>query len=58
MEYKQPLIAPVRMGQEVGTVKFTLDDKVVETYPLVSLENVDTANFIGRAWDSVKLLFN
>lgn len=58
MEYKQPLIAPIRIGQEVGTVKFTLDDKVVETYPLVSLENVDTANFIGRAWDSVKLLFN
>lgn len=58
MEYKQPLIAPIQLGQEVGTVKFTLDDKVVETYPLVSLEQVDTANFIGRAWDSVKLLFN
>lgn len=58
MEYKQPLIAPVELGQEVGTVKFTIDDKTIETYPLVALEKVDTTNFIGRAWDSVKLLFN
>lgn len=58
MEYKQPLIAPVQLGQEVGTVKFTLDDKTIETYPLVALEKVDTANIFGRAWDSVKLLFN
>ncbi len=58
MEYKQPLIAPVQLGQEVGTVKFTLDDKVIETYPLVALENVEIANIFGRTWDSVKLLFN
>ncbi len=58
MEYKQPLIAPVQLGQEVGTVKFTLDDKTVETYPLVALEKVETTNIFGRAWDSVKLLFN
>ena len=58
MEYKQPLIAPVQLGQEVGTVKFTLDDTVVETYPLVALEQVDTANIFGRAWDSVKMLLN
>lgn len=58
MEYKQPLIAPVHLGQEVGTVKFTLDDKTVEIYPLVALEKVETTNIFGRAWDSVKLLFN
>ena len=58
MEYKQPLIAPIELGQEVGTVRFTLEDKTVETYPLVALEKVETANFLGRAWDSVKLLFN
>jgi serine-type D-Ala-D-Ala carboxypeptidase (penicillin-binding protein 5/6) len=58
MEYKQPLIAPVQLGQEVGTVKFTLDDKTIETYPLVSLEKVDAGNIFGRTWDSVKLLLN
>ena len=58
MEYKQPLIAPVHLGQEVGTVKFTIDDKTIETYPLIALEKVETTNVFGRAWDSVKLLFN
>lgn len=58
MEYKQPLIAPVYPGQEVGTVKFTLDDKTIETFPLVALEKVEATNIFGRAWDSVKLLFN
>ncbi len=58
MEYKQPLIAPIELGQEVGTVKFTLDDKAIETYPLVSLEKVETTNIFGRTWDSVKLLLN
>ena len=37
LEFKQPLIAPIQLGQEIGTIKFTIDDKVVETYPLVAL---------------------
>lgn len=58
MEYKQPLIAPVSAGQVVGTVKFTLNGELVESYPLVALEDVELGNFIGRAWDSFMLLFN
>jgi len=58
MEYKQPLIAPIAMGQEVGTVKFTLNGQVIETYPLVALEKIDTTNIFGRAWDDVMLWFN
>lgn len=58
MAYKQPLIAPVSAGQEVGTVKFTLNGELVERYPLVALEAVDLGSAIGRAWDSMKLLFH
>jgi len=58
MEYKQPLIAPVSAGQEVGTVKFTLNGQLMESIPLVALEDVDLGNFVGRAWDSLMLLFN
>ena len=58
MEYKQPLIAPVRAGEKVGTVKFSLDGKEVGEHPLVALETVEVANIFGRAWDSVRLLFN
>ncbi len=58
MEYKQPLIAPVSTGQEVGSVKFTLNGQLVEIYPLVALEDVNEGNFVERTWDSLKLLFN
>lgn len=58
MEYKQPLIAPISAGQEVGTVKFTLNGQLIEIYPLVALEDVSLGNFVGRAWDSLMLFFN
>ena len=58
MEYMQPLIAPISKEQKVGIVRFAFDGKVISEQPLVSLENVDQANFISRAWDSLRLLFN
>ncbi len=58
MEYKQPLIAPINAGQKVGVVKFTLDGKPMAEHPLVALETVGAANFLGRGWDSIQLLFN
>lgn len=58
MEYRLPVIAPINPGQEVGTVKFSLGDQEIATYPLVSLETVDEASIFGRAWDSIHLLFN
>lgn len=58
MEYRQPLIAPINQGQEVGIVKFSLDNQEIATYPLVSLEAIGTASIFGRAWDSIQMLFN
>ena len=58
MEYKQPLIAPINAGDNVGTVKFVLDGKTMATYPLVALESIGTTNIFGRTWDSIQLLFN
>ena len=58
MEYKQPLIAPINAGDNVGAVKFTLDGKPMATYPLVALESIGTTNIFGRTWDSIQLLFN
>ncbi|HQT27053.1 MAG TPA: D-alanyl-D-alanine carboxypeptidase family protein [Burkholderiales bacterium] len=58
IEASQPLVVPVLAGQQVGVVKISLDGKRFAEYPLISLENVSPANFIGRAWDGIKLLFN
>lgn len=58
MEYRQPLVAPVVEGQQIGQVKFLLDGKEIAAYPLIALETVDAASFIGRAWDNLKMLLN
>lgn len=54
---RQPLIAPVRQGDTVATLRLTLDDKPFGEYPLVALGEVPVAGIFGRAWDSIKLYF-
>lgn len=58
MEYRQPLVAPVGQGQEVGKVKFVLDGLEIAAYPLIALETVPESGLFGRAWDSLKMLLN
>lgn len=55
---KQPLLAPVSAGQEIGTIQFTLDGKVIDERKLVAANNVEVAGIFGRMLDSIKLLFN
>lgn len=52
----QPLVAPIKKGQVIGSVKFTLNGKTIDQRPLVASKSVDTAGVLGRAWDSIKLL--
>ena len=52
----QPLIAPIKKGQVIGSVKFMLNGKTIEQHPIVAAKAVDTAGILGRAWDSIKLL--
>lgn len=54
---RQPLLAPLSIGQPVGTMSVTLDNKVLAQFPLQSLENVSVGNFFGRTWDSLMLKF-
>ncbi|WP_413438321.1 D-alanyl-D-alanine carboxypeptidase family protein [Sulfuriferula sp. GW1] len=57
MTTRQPLLAPLVAGQQVGTVTLTLNNKPLAQYPLLALESVGVANMFGRAWDSLRLLF-
>ena len=54
---KEPMLAPVAKGQQVGTLRLTLDGKPYGDYPLVALDTVKPAGFFGRLWDSIKLFF-
>lgn len=54
---RQPFLAPLSKGQNMGTLRMTLDGKVVGDYPLVALENVPVAGWFGRFWDGLRLLW-
>ncbi|WP_281790048.1 D-alanyl-D-alanine carboxypeptidase family protein [Limnohabitans sp. INBF002] len=51
----EPLVAPLNRGQTVGALKVTLDQKPLVDVPLLVLETVEQAGFVGRAWDAVRL---
>lgn len=53
---KQPLIAPIKQGQAIGTVQFMLNGKMIAQHTIVAAKTVDTGGLFGRAWDSIKLL--
>ena len=53
----QPLLAPVRAGQRVGTLKLTLDNRPYGDFPVVALEDVPVAGILGRGWDAIRLFF-
>lgn len=54
---QQPLIAPIEAGQEIGSIEFKLDDKVIDTQTLVATKSVGIAGFFGRLWDTIRLWF-
>jgi D-alanyl-D-alanine carboxypeptidase (penicillin-binding protein 5/6) len=57
LESRQPLLAPVAAGQNIGVMKLTLDGKPYAELPVVALENIALAGVFGRGWDSIRLLF-
>ncbi|HET9402997.1 MAG TPA: D-alanyl-D-alanine carboxypeptidase family protein [Burkholderiales bacterium] len=57
IESMEPLLAPIRAGQRVGTLKLTLDDKPYRELPVVALDDVPVAGILGRGWDTLRLLF-
>jgi len=54
---RQPLLAPVRQGDAVATLRLTVDGQAQGEFPLVALADVPVAGLVGRAIDSVKLWF-
>lgn len=52
MDVPKTLVAPIKKGQKVGTVKVALGGKVIATAPLVALDGIEEAGFFGRLWDS------
>jgi len=50
-----PIVAPVRKGQALGTLKVLKGDQPLLDVPLTALDGVDQAGVFGRAWDAMRL---
>ncbi len=53
MDVPKQLVAPIVKGQQIGTLRVTLDGKPLLTRPLVALVDVPQAGFFGRMWDDM-----
>ncbi|HET6632537.1 MAG TPA: D-alanyl-D-alanine carboxypeptidase family protein [Rhodanobacteraceae bacterium] len=58
MELPSVLVAPFKKGQQVGTLKVTLDGKTLLTRPLVALADVGKGGVFKRLSDGVMLWFH
>lgn len=56
MTSQQPLIAPIKAGQEIGKISFSLDGKIINQQKLVAAKAIEEAGFFGRILDSIRLL--
>lgn len=57
VETRQPILAPVSSGQQLGVLKLSLAGKPYAEFPLIALDAVPLANVFSRGWDSIRLLF-
>ena len=55
LETRQPLLAPVQKGAQIGTLKLFVDAKPWGQFPVYALEDVPLAGMLGRGWDTLKL---
>jgi D-alanyl-D-alanine carboxypeptidase (penicillin-binding protein 5/6) len=54
---QQPLLAPVKRGQRLGTLRLSANGQPVGDYPLLAIEEVEVAGILGRGWDNILLMF-
>jgi serine-type D-Ala-D-Ala carboxypeptidase (penicillin-binding protein 5/6) len=58
MDIPATLVAPFKKGQQVGTLRVTLDGKPLQSAPLVALDDAPQGGFFKRLWDSILLWFH
>ncbi|WP_425600485.1 D-alanyl-D-alanine carboxypeptidase family protein [Luteimonas salinisoli] len=58
MDVPRTLVAPIEQGQQIGTVRVTLDGEVVAERPLVALDAVEQAGFFKRLWHEFLMWWN
>ena len=49
-QFNNNLQAPIKIGQMIGSIEFTSNDRVVLSAPLVAIETVEAKGFFGMLW--------
>ena len=49
------LQAPISKGQKVGTLEFSLNNKILKSVNVISSEEVGSLGFFGQSWSNIKL---
>ncbi len=57
LETIQPVVAPVKKGAELGTLKLMSGNVVLAERKVLALQDIEEAGFFGRMWDSIVLWF-
>lgn len=50
------LLAPIKVGDNLGTVNVMLRDKIITSQPLIALNAIEKGSFFQRAYDSALML--
>jgi D-alanyl-D-alanine carboxypeptidase (penicillin-binding protein 5/6) len=58
MDIPATLIAPFKKGQQIGTLRVSLDGKPIQNVPLVALADAPQGGFFSRLWDTILLWFH
>lgn len=51
----QPLLAPLSIGQTIGTLTISLNHQTLAQYPVQALDNDPVASWLGRLWDKIRM---
>ena len=52
------LEAPIAEGQQVGTMKVALDERIVKEVPVIAQNAIERGGFFKRLWDSIVQFFS
>ena len=53
-EFDEPVKAPVKAGQEIGSVKIEIDGQNPLSVPLIAANDVDETGMLGKLWANIK----
>ncbi len=56
-QFPERIYAPIEKGQEIGDVKVLLNNREIDSYPLVALDDIKKAGFFTMMMHKIVLLF-